>query len=740
MGEAALRHMVRPLRSWRTRALAIGTCLSLMIAIAGALPFVWNWQEAVDLYLLFWARGARPAPADVVLVPIDARAAKRLFLPAAPDQFERCADVRSEAQPGYRNPDPPDVLTRWPRCLHARALEALALAQPEAVVMDISFRPRSDPGQVFAEQDRRLAEAMRKLGQVVLIRKIRLDSNAGPPAQPIASEIEAAAVANAPFLILGDRLQRADKFCTFMEAGPWSGPCLPAVVHQLTSLETYAELHKLLGASGSKNLDLLPASAAGLLSQGALQVSTRLLRHLATADRDTTLRLRAAVSVSDAQPSMRLVRLTDTYVGSATRYFNFYGPPGAFQTLRYESLVHGADAKGPQPPRLRGKVVFIGFAEQETPEPIEHFTTPFTSAESVKLSGVELAATAYANLRDGSAIEPASWWLRGLIVLAVGMCCTVLSIAFRALPAIGLALVLGGAYFGGALVAFEHYAAWLPLLMPLGAAFTTMGAGLAARLIEGEQNVDRLDRVISVTLPPHVVRQVLEGHADLGAMEEVVPAACISTDIQSYTRWAARRRPQEVRNVMDQYFGELKRVAREFGVDSMDTGGDSMMAVWIDRQPPRADHDGPRSKADRERSRALRARVCAAALALAETAERFHRLHRQRRLRTRVGAHYGRIDIAMSDGPIQKEYRAVGDVPNTASRIQQLGKDLGARVLVSGAVLRGTRDCRVRDLGHILLRGKSDTTHVYELLSIESRTNPAVPAEFVRKGTSAKSA
>jgi adenylate cyclase len=641
--------MLRPLKSWRTRALATGACLSVVVAAAGALPFLWSWQEAVDLDLLFRARGARQAPAEVLLVPIDARAAKRLFLPAAAEDFERCGDVRVEPAAGYRNPDPPDILTRWPRCLHARALEALAQAQPEAVVMDISFRPRSDPGQVFAEQDRRLSEAMRKLGNVVLIRKIRLDTNAGAPAQPIAGEIESAALATAPFLILGDQLQRADKFCTFMEAGPWSGPCLPAVVQQLASLESHAELHRLLGAAGAKNLDLVPAAASGLLSQGALHVPVRLLRHLATAERGIASRLRAAVSIENPARHS-LARLADVYLGAPTRYFNFYGPPAAFQTLRYETLV--ADAARFQPGSLRGKVVFIGFAEQDTPEPIEHFTTPFTTESSVKLSGVELAATAYANLRDGSAIEAAPAWLRVLIALAIGLACTALCVALRPAPAIALAAVLAAAYFAGALIAFERYSAWLPLLMPLGVALpATLGAGIAARFLEREGDIEHRERVISVTLPPHVVRRVLEEKAELGDLEEVVHGACVSTDIQNYTRWAARRRPEAVREVMDAYFGELKRVAREFGVDSIDTGGDSMMAVWIDR----------------EKSKFLRTRVCAAALALADAAEGFHRLHRQRRLRTRVGAHYGRIDIAMSESRRNTGRSAMCRTPPRAS-------------------------------------------------------------------------
>jgi adenylate cyclase len=688
------------LQGWRTRALMVGACLSILTAAVGALPLAWSWQEAVDLYVLFRARGPRPAPAEVVLVPIDGRAAKRLFLPAAAEEFERCGEVRSEPLPGYRNPDPPDILTRWPRCLHARALEALTAAQPDAVVMDISFRPRSDPGKVFADQDRRLAAAMRNVGKVVLVRKVRADEVDGAHAQPIAGEIEAAALATAPFLLLGDQLQRADKFCTFMDDGAWSGACLPAVVHQLASLDLYPDLHKLLGVVGSKHMDLMPAGAAGLLAQGTLQVPVRLLRHLAMSDAQTAERLRAALS------SAGLRKLTDLYAGAGTRYFNFYGPPGAFRTLRYEALVAEADAAFLQPASLRGKIVFLGFAEQQAPEPVEHFTTPFTTAESVKLSGVELAATAYANLRDGSAIEPVSLSARTLIVLAMGLSCTLLCIAFR--PVVALPLCLGCvlAYFGGALIAFDRYAAWLPLLVPLAvAAPMTVGAGLAARFIEVKRVRDYLSKVIRDLLPRSQARRIIEENVQLSDLQQSVPGLSINTDIAGYTRYAEQHSAEEVVRVIGPYFTELRRIAEEKGVYSFDFAGDSMMASWDDRTVDAA----------------LRARVCAAALELAAATEKFHLADPEQALPTRIGMAYGPVKFALVGDAIA----AVGEPPNTAQRLQAFNKQLGTRVIVSESVIEGVKGFLVRDLGQFLLRGKTHPTHIYQLIDFQKSATPS---------------
>jgi adenylate cyclase len=52
------------------------------------------------------------------------------------------------------------------------------------------------------------------------------------------------------------------------------------------------------------------------------------------------------------------------------------------------------------------------------------------------------------------------------------------------------------------------------------------------------------------------------------------------------------------------------------------------------------------------------------------------------------------------------EYRAVGDIVNTASRVQDINKQLGTRLLVSEDVLLGSEVTCFRRLGQFLLPGK----------------------------------
>ena len=62
------------------------------------------------------------------------------------------------------------------------------------------------------------------------------------------------------------------------------------------------------------------------------------------------------------------------------------------------------------------------------------------------------------------------------------------------------------------------------------------------------------------------------------------------------------------------------------------------------------------------------------------------------------------------------EYRPVGEVVNTAARIESLNKHLGTRILVSREVLHQLDGFLTRELGEFLLVGKSKPIGVYELL------------------------
>ena len=86
-------------------------------------------------------------------------------------------------------------------------------------------------------------------------------------------------------------------------------------------------------------------------------------------------------------------------------------------------------------------------------------------------------------------------------------------------------------------------------------------------------------------------------------------------------------------------------------------------------------------------------------------------------LRLGMGVHGGTVVVGCIGSAMRLEFTVVGDVVNTAFRLQDLGKDLKRMVLVSHETLRmcGDGACPTRSLGHVAIRGRRQALEVFAL-------------------------
>ncbi|MEW8459192.1 MAG: CHASE2 domain-containing protein, partial [Candidatus Thiodiazotropha endolucinida] len=91
--------------------------------------------------------------------------------------------------------------------------------------------------------------------------------------------------------------------------------------------------------------------------------------------------------------------------------------------------------------KLRDKVVFIGYAGTYQPRQKDGFYTVFSQPNGLDLSGVEIAATAYANLLSSETLAPLNNGGLVLSLLGYGWGITLL---FRWLP--GIRGILAGIF------------------------------------------------------------------------------------------------------------------------------------------------------------------------------------------------------------------------------------------------------------------------------------------------------
>lgn len=87
-------------------------------------------------------------------------------------------------------------------------------------------------------------------------------------------------------------------------------------------------------------------------------------------------------------------------------------------------------------------------------------------------------------------------------------------------------------------------------------------------------------------------------------------------------------------------------------------------------------------------------------------------------LRFSVGVHTGTAVVGNIGTPTVMNFTAIGDAVNQAKRLQEMAT--GGQMFISGDVYRLVQDrVRVERVGDVLLRGRSHTTEIYELIGID---------------------
>ena len=116
---------------------------------------------------------------------------------------------------------------------------------------------------------------------------------------------------------------------------------------------------------------------------------------------------------------------------------------------------------------LKGKVVFVGLSDLYDPGQPDRFYTVFTNDDGVDLSGVEIAATAFANMLTDRSLRQVGPLATATILLLIGLVLGAGIYLLSASIAVPLALLLSGVYVGAVQYAFNAADLWLPLAIPV---------------------------------------------------------------------------------------------------------------------------------------------------------------------------------------------------------------------------------------------------------------------------------
>jgi class 3 adenylate cyclase len=252
---------------------------------------------------------------------------------------------------------------------------------------------------------------------------------------------------------------------------------------------------------------------------------------------------------------------------------------------------------------------------------------------------------------------------------------------------------------------------WMALLAVSTAAITHQwylpicgaGAGLMlaalgrAGLENGLMLIERrrLRRAFAGAVSPAVLGEVLSGRLP---ESERVHACVLFSDIRGFTTRSEAMAPEQVIAFLNEYFEEMVAAIHDAGGTLDKFIGDGIMAFF-----------GAPVASDAPCKGALEA----ANNMLASLARFNQDLSRrgEEPVRIGIGLHVGDVVVGQVGSRTRREYTAVGDVVNTASRLEGLTKDAGRALIISQAVfdaLDGAARQAFEPLGAVPIRGRSD--------------------------------
>lgn len=214
---------------------------------------------------------------------------------------------------------------------------------------------------------------------------------------------------------------------------------------------------------------------------------------------------------------------------------------------------------------------------------------------------------------------------------------------------------------------------------------------------------------------PEVVELLTEDPSKLELGGEERDVAILFADIQGYSTFSERLSPPETLAVLNRFFDRVNRVVQAHQGMVNNYLGDGVLAVF----------GAPLSVPEHSR-RALEATLALLAevdLLNAELAREgfFQRMRDTglERLGVRVGLHAGKVVVGNLGNEQRMEYSVIGDVVNTAARLEALNKALGTTVLASEALVSQIADralvARLEPRGVHQVKGREQGVEVYSL-------------------------
>ncbi len=555
----------------------------------------------------------------------------------------------------------------WPRRYYADLLELLSEAK--VVGFDVLF---TEPDRNDPQGDARFARAVQNHGRVVLGAYRRIRSEQGADSSP---------------KMPGYR-------------PPAGGIGMLQGIQPLNFTLPIAALAKATAGIGYVDIDPDPDGVYRRVTPLRVGYDGVIYPHFATEIARVASGTAPQEIVADLPAGQVALAGHRTFVDSAgTSLINYCGPTGTIPRYGFWDVLQGNVA----PEKFAGKIVLIGAT---APGLYDIRNAPYRANNRFFL-GVETNANivnsllAMPPLKDNSR---AATWLAVALLLGIISGWIVWSYGEVAGPLIG-GLLLAFIALPSFLVAFWVVNQVIPYGAIVLAVAVSVGLGVYERLgAERRMIRDQFSVYVSAN-----VLEILARHPEIireGRRREIT---VLFADVRDSTALSENTEPEVWLAQLNEYMNEMTEAIFEYDGYLDKFMGDGIMAIW-------------NAFGTESHHSELAVRAALAMLERLEVLNEYWRgVDNRIPFRIGIGLHTGSAVLGDAGSQQRRQYTAIGDVVNTAARVETMNKELGTTFIISQTTADETEALfKLREIGEVPVRGRTQPIGVYEVLGEES--------------------
>ncbi len=317
----------------------------------------------------------------------------------------------------------------------------------------------------------------------------------------------------------------------------------------------------------------------------------------------------------------------------------------------------------------------------------------------------DVIATAMENFEQGQSIAPAPKsyvFLLMLLMLSLGLLPR-LKMRKSVLPFIivstSVSCYLLWASFSPSLINVYY-----PFASPVGIALMGHMIGLYYWRIVEEKNLRNLELNMTQLVSQSVLSEIKTKTTRLSAGGKRINITSMFVDVRNFTQLSENMSPKEMTEILNDWYTEIEAIANEYRGTVDKFLGDGALIMF-----------GAPLESTHHADMAMRA-----ARHMIEKSEAIGRKHKEERdidFSIGVSMNSGFAFVGFVGPKNKLEYTAIGDVVNTAARLQDQTKVLGCKIIFSESTLHHCQnvnfDSPVSDMGSVRVRGKEQAIKVY---------------------------